>query len=306
MSQAGTHRQEPTPIGVVPKPPFARVPDPTILFAARAARMRSIAENHELKPYLLFLAELIQAQNDVQEGLVEPELPAPDTLARAREFGMPPLDRTRFTADAAFDETFDRIVTRAQTIEMPQAARDALARVVIADYGMRAAMIANVLADAIPVEALAEHVFVAAAMQVHFVRLAGQLEAKSLVPIGDTAICPACGGPPAASMVVGWQGAEGTRYCSCALCATLWNYVRIKCCLCGTTKGISYEEVEGAGGLAKAETCDSCRSYLKIFHQHKDTSIEPLADDIATLGLDLLMKDTEYRRGGFNPFLLGY
>jgi len=306
MNQAGTHRQEPTPIGVVAKPPFARVPDPVVLFTARAARLRTLADNHELKSYLLFLAGLIQAQHDVQDGLAQPELPPPDALARAREFGMPPLDRTRFTADAVFDETFTGILARAQAIEMPQAARDALMRVTIADPVMRGQMTGNVLADAIPVEALAEHVFVAAVAQVHFARLAGQLEARSLTQIGETAICPACGGPPAASMVVGWQEAHGARYCSCALCGTLWNYVRIKCCLCGTTKGISYEEVDGAGGTAKAETCDSCRGYLKIFHQQKDMSIEPLADDIATLGLDLLMKNTDYRRGGFNPFLLGY
>ncbi len=62
-----------------------------------------------------------------------------------------------------------------------------------ADAAGAAAMIGAVLADAIPVAALAEHVFVAAALQVHFARLAAQLDAAALVPVGEGA-CPACGG----------------------------------------------------------------------------------------------------------------
>ena len=56
----------------------------------------------------------------------------------------------------------------------------------------------------------------------------------------------------------------------------------------------------------KAETCESCRGYVKIMHQHKDPALDPVADDVATLGLDLLVREAGYRRGGVNPFLLGY
>jgi FdhE protein len=31
-----------------------------------------------------------------------------------------------------------------------------------------------------------------------------------------------------------------------------------------------------------------------------------VADDVASLGLDLLLRDSPYRRAGYNPFLLGY
>jgi len=155
------------------------------------------------------------------------------------------------------------------------------------------------------IETLAEHVYVAAALQVHFARLAAGLDPKSLVPVGDGA-CPCCGGPPVSSMVVGWQGAYNTRFCACALCGTLWHYVRIKCVLCGSTKGIGYQEVEGGGGNIKAETCDACRSYVKVLYQVREADLEPVADDVASLGLALLLGASEYRRGGYNPFLLGY
>ena len=125
------------------------------------------------------------------------------------------------------------------------------------------------------------------------------------MPVGDGA-CPVCGGPPTASMVVGWLGAHGARYCGCALCGTLWNYVRIKCALCASTEGIAYQEIEGGPGTVKAETCTSCRGYVKILQQHKDPAVDIIADDVASLGLDLLVRETGFQRGGVNPFLLGY
>ena len=235
----------------------------------------------------------------------EPELPPADAIARAREFGMPPLDRNRFTASTEFDAGFSRLIALAQTIDKPAAAAEALARVANADAAMRDVMIRNVLADSIPVERLADHVYAAAALQLHFARLAARLDDKRLVPVGDGA-CPACGAPPVSSMVVGWPRAHNTRFCACSLCGTLWNYVRIKCTICASTAGISYQEIDGGPGTVKAETCDTCHTYVKILHQMKDPALEPVADDVASLALDLLVREAGYRRGGVNPFLLGY
>ena len=97
---------EPTPIdiGMVAQADFARAPDPKTLFAARAARFAQLAPGHALESYLVFLGALSGAQHDVQDGLTEPALPAPETMERAFAFGMPPLDRARF--DAAFDGRF--------------------------------------------------------------------------------------------------------------------------------------------------------------------------------------------------------
>src|SRR5262249_50271345 len=110
MTQVGAPRHDPIPIGDVASPPFARLPDPTGLFARRARRFRALAHDHELKPYLLFLADLCTVQHGTQDGLPAAELPASDALARSREFGMPPLDRGRFTADAACNATLERLL----------------------------------------------------------------------------------------------------------------------------------------------------------------------------------------------------
>ncbi|MBV8837970.1 MAG: formate dehydrogenase accessory protein FdhE [Alphaproteobacteria bacterium] len=305
MTKVDAPRHDPVPIGEVAAPPFCRLPDPLRLFADRTQRLRVLAHAHDLAPYLRFLSDLTEAQHRIQDELPEPEMPDADARKRAREFGLPPLDRNRFTADAAYDATLERLLALAATITMPPVAAAALARVAAADGATREAMMRALLADSVPVETLAEHVFVAAALQVHFARLASRLDADALAPVGEGA-CPACGGPPVASMVVGWKGAHGTRFCGCALCGTLWNVVRIKCTLCGSTKGITYREVEGAGGIVKAETCEECRGYVKILQQVNQVDVDPIADDVASLGLDLLVREKGYRRGAFNPFLIGY
>src|SRR5262249_53336978 len=145
-----------------------RLPEPISLFADRTHRLRRLAQGHALAPYLKFLAGLTEAQYRIQDDLPLPEMPDADARNRAREFGMPPLDRNRFTADDAYDATLERLLELAVAIEMPAAASDALKRVIAADAGTHEAMMRALLADSVPIETIAEHAFVAAALQVHF------------------------------------------------------------------------------------------------------------------------------------------
>jgi FdhE protein len=288
MTQKTVVSPDPTAIGEVAAPPFSVLPDPSRLFAVRAARLHVLAETNPLAPYLRFLAGLAEAQHAILTKLPELLRPDAEAIARARAFQMPPLDRGDVIGDPALTETFDRLFESLKWIKQPKPAADALARVAAKSGTEREAMVRSVLSEALPLETLAAHVYVAAALQVHFARLAGALEAGSLVPVGD-GLCPACGGAPSSSMVVGWLGAHGARFCACFLCGTLWNIVRIKCVLCGSTEGIGYQEIDGGPGTVKAETCDKCHGWVKILQQQKDPAIDPIADDVASLGLDLLM-----------------
>lgn len=304
MSRVDTTEPDPSVIANIAIPPYVRLPDPSRLFSERAGRFRYLAEGHELASYLRFLAEICDAQAAILEGLPEPDPFDADLLARAHDHKMPPLDRGGFSPDAAFEATFEALIAAATRFEMPPPAQAALTRVQAADAAARQVMLQNVLAEAVPVEMIAEHVFVAAALQVHFTRLAARLDAKSLGPVGD-GVCASCGGAPSASVIVNWPRAPGTRFCSCSLCGTLWNYVRSKCTICGSTKSIVFQEVEGAANI-KAETCAECHGYMKILNQQKDDALDPIADDVASLGLDLLVRELGFRRGGINPFLIGY
>jgi FdhE protein len=305
MKKAGTPRYDPVPIGEVARPPFVCLADPLSLFRGRARRFLALAARHELAEYLRFLAGLAEAQHRVQERLPVADPPSEEVRERARESGLPPLPLNCFTFEPVFAATLEGLLARAAAVDMPPAARAALERLNAADIATRERMVGAVLANAIPVESVAEHVYVAAALQVHFSRLAARLAPDRLVPIGKAG-CPVCGGAPVCSLIVGWRTAQATRFCACSLCGTLWNYVRIKCTLCGSTENISYQHIEGNPGNVKAETCDSCQAYVKILHQHEDPELEPVADDVATLGLDLLLQEAGYRRGGVNFFLHGY
>jgi FdhE protein len=304
MSSVDPTAPDPSVISNIPTPQFVRLPNPGQLFSVREARFAALAEGHDLAPYLKFLSGLCGVQAAIQDGLPEPDAIASEALERAHQYGMPPLDRGHLIADAAFVATLDRLLAAAADIDMPAQARAALEKVTKADADGRACMAENVLAEAIPVEALAEHIFTAAALQVHFARLAARLDAKSLQPVGD-GVCPSCGGAPTATVLVNWPRTPGARYCSCSLCGTLWNYVRSKCTLCGSTRKILFQEIEGAGNI-KAETCDDCHGYMKVLNHQKDDRLDPVADDVATLGLDLLVRELGFRRGGVNPFLIGY
>jgi FdhE protein len=225
-------------------------------------------------------------------------------VALARESRMPPIDRLTLARDPALGATLEALVAAARGIAMPDAARAALDAVAAADVETRGWLFANALSDDVPLEDAAPHLWAAAAVQVHAARLAATLDAARLVPI-RVGVCPCCGGRPASSVVVGTLRIEGARYAACATCQTLWNEVRIKCLACGSTKGIGYRAL-GDEAVIKAEVCDECHSWVKILYQNKDTALEAIADDVASLGLDVQMRETDWQRAGFDPFLVGF
>ncbi|MCG7363673.1 formate dehydrogenase accessory protein FdhE [Roseomonas sp. ACRSG] len=306
---SGFHGLQPDPsmIGRLVKPAFALLPDPAVLFGRRAERFAVLAEGSAMAPYLRFLGGIARVQQQLAESLPPPSPVPAEQRERARANTMPPLDRAAMGASPELRATTAAFLDAAAGLEMPPQAAAALEDLRRAEPSVLDEMIGNVMADSIPVESLPQHLFLSAAAQVHAARLASTLDAEKLVPV-EIGVCPACGGPPVSSIVVGHQGAEGARYAVCSLCNTGWNEVRIKCLACGSTKGVGYKEAEdgGAGATVKAETCDSCRSWVKIFYANKNPALEAVADDVASLGLDLLMRETDYRRAGFDPFLIGY
>lgn len=305
MSMPAAPQFQPVHIGTEAKPPLAVLPDPATLFANRAARFRRLAADHQLSGYLTFLADLSAAQSALLPGLPAAVLPPDNDVERALEFGMGPIARNTVSIDDAVIVTLDRLLDAARAIAMPDNAEAARDGVIAAPEDERRVMIANVLADALPANEIAEHVFVAAALQVHFARLAAQLPAERLTPVSDGA-CPACGGPPVSSSVVAWENAQSARFATCATCATQWHVVRVKCVACSSTEGIHYAHVEGTADTLKAECCDSCGTYLKVLYALNDPDLDAVADDVASAGLDILVRENGFGRSGFNVFLAGF
>ncbi|SKA29383.1 formate dehydrogenase accessory protein FdhE [Consotaella salsifontis] len=309
MPSFSSPQPDPSVLGGVAKAPFAIAPLPGRLFAERAARFVALAQGNPLGPYLRFLGDLSHLQDRIVAGTEAPAPLAEEQVARARAGEMPPLDSD--SIKLAMLRLFEPFRDGAAALAMPAPASAALAEVSAASPEALGAMADAIMAAAVPPERLAQHLFVAAALEIGACRLAASLDGARLVPVG-VGVCPACGGRPLASLVVGFQGAEGARYAVCSLCSTRWNEVRVKCLACGSTKGISYhaatagETTDEAEATVKAEACSTCGSWLKILYQNKNPSLDVVADDVASLGLDMLMRETDYRRAGFAPFLLGY
>ena len=87
----------------------------------------------------------------------------------------------------------------------------------------------------------------------------------------------------------------GLRYLSCSLCACEWHYVRIKCSHCEESKHLAYLSLEHDGQPAEkpccAETRPSCQGYLKQFYLEFDRHADALADDLASLALDMRLAE---------------
>ncbi|HRK17814.1 MAG TPA: formate dehydrogenase accessory protein FdhE [Hyphomicrobiaceae bacterium] len=295
----------PMSIGEVADPPFAVLPSPSEIYDRRQKRFETLAPGHQLEPYLKFLAALCGAQHHVQEELRSPALPTAERLEAAYSNAMPPLSIGSVDFGDDFDVCFTSLLSALQAANNTPQTQAAIDKAISLDAHGRRALANALLLDEIPTDDVAVHILAAAAVQVYYSKMAAQLDASRLQRVSDSA-CPACGGAPVASSIVGWEGAHGTRFCSCSICATQWNVVRIKCLMCGSEKGIGYHSLEGSSGTVSGETCESCKSYVKMLHQHKDPALDPLADDVASLALDLTLQREGWKRASANPFLAGY
>lgn len=292
--------------GGVAKTPFVLRQDPVQLFKTRASRFRFLAKTSELASYLEFLADLADVQAVLIQQLPEPVPLSTAQLERAAKARLPLIARTDLATDKQLQSCLTSLCDAAASLTMPDSARQALDAVRDASTEDRNWLLANVLDDKIPEDSVAPHVFAAAAVQVYLTHLAAGLPVDALQPVA-TGVCPSCGGKPVTSSVIGLRDIENVRYASCASCSTQWNEVRITCLCCGSTQGISYHSAETQDATVKAEVCTGCNHWVKILYQIRNASLDPVADDVGSMGLDILMKnETSFEKGGFNPFLVGY
>ena len=162
---------------------------------------------------------------------------------------------------------------------------------------------ANVLAGAYDAIDAGRGPFIGAALQVCWTKMALKLGKDGRSAGVDFRLCPVCGSPPVVSVVRSGGAEQGLRYLVCSLCASEWHVVRIKCASCSSTKNVSYLFVEEANDAVRAECCGGCKAYLKILYLDKNNDMEALADDLATLALDVLVDQQGYGRVGPNLLL---
>ncbi|WP_367065853.1 formate dehydrogenase accessory protein FdhE [Oryzisolibacter sp. LB2S] len=285
-----------------------RLPQPASLFAERAARLAQKAEGNPIGDYLRFLARLVRAQQQAA-GKVQTSAPDPAQIARAQEHSMPLLPAASHI-DPAWLGVLDELLAALDgAAELPQALQPTLQALRAMPADARDALARRTLMGLLAgPDDLAAAPIVMAALQVVFADRASRLQEADIPYTDPATICPVCGSAPAASVLrIGGREA-GLRYLHCGTCCTEWHMVRVKCSHCESTKGVHYQGLQSEDGSLKdevvlAETCDQCHSYRKLTNQEKDPLAEPLADDLASLLLDLLMADTPFARASMNPLL---
>ena len=282
---------------------FLHMPERGSLYRERAERLRALAPGHSMQDYLLFAAAICDGQQAALEAFPAVPLPREEQLKLCREHGMPPLSAQSWERDPAWREALGPIAARVEQHANP-VARAALARLRHMNDAALEACADAVLEGRYEDTDLSIAPFAAAALQVYWMHMAATLGARAFGQEGVSTLCPVCASHPVASVVRIGSAEQGLRYVSCSLCDTQWHAVRVKCSNCDSTKGISYFMVEGSSGAVKAEACDECGTYLKIMYMDKDYHVDPVADDLATLGLDLMMGDIGMARSGRNLFLM--
>lgn len=273
------------------------------LFADRAARFDSVAAGNSMSGYLQLMAKVARAQHSALAKRSATQVPEA-ALAASRDYGMPPLSAQSHERSPDWRADLADVVreVRAQSANGVQAA---LATLSSLDEIEQEALADRVLAGTSLDDEAALVPFVGAALQTYFTRAAAALDLASVEHCDVPSICPACASRPVASVLRMGGEQANLRYLVCSLCATEWNVSRIQCTSCDTDKGVKYLVLQSSGtsdseAATRAETCDECKSYLKIFYQEKDPHLDPTADDLATLALDLLVDEQGYARSGPN------
>jgi FdhE protein len=290
--------------------PRIRLPDPASLFARRGQRLRTLAEGHSLGDYLRLMAAVADGQQaalDALRAALEAEQFARQLgrqIELAHAHRMPLLQAAGWPRQERWRAILNELCTSiASAPGFPAGVRYVCERIVAqpaAEIETQAELLIAARAGGVDAQAAP---FVMAALQVYWAAMVSSLKISDVTQIDVPGVCPTCGTLPVSSIVRADKGSQGYRYLHCGLCATEWHLVRITCSQCLANEGITYQSIEGQSAAVRAESCSQCHTYRKILYQEKDPEVEPVADDLASLALDLLMTEEGLHRGSGNPLL---
>lgn len=296
---------QPGEIEALDKTSFPRIllPQVASLFADRAARLRQLSDGNPIADYLQFAAKIVDAQHVAASSVTLQPLNTAE-MERAQQFSMPLLPAAEHI-DPAWHQVLDAMLeTLAGNEGLPEPLQPLIASLRELSREEREEIAKRLLEKEVAARHIGMAPFIMAALQVTYAKRAAALDAADVPYTDPASICPVCASEPVASVLRIGGKANGHRYMHCGTCCTEWHMVRVKCTHCESTKGVKYQGIEGGKDVVMAETCEECGTYRKIVNQEKDPFAEPLADDLASLMLDLLMSEnTPFKRSSANPLL---
>ena len=270
--------------------------NPKNLYQRRAKRLRDLAQNHPLSDYLLFAADIVESQLSTLEKNPLP----PQQFEQLND--IEPLNAKTFKRNHIWREYLTEILDEIK----PKANEQVAATIEFLEKASSAELeeMANkLLAQEFNLVSSDKAVFIWAALSLYWLQAAQQIPHNSQVENAENLHhCPVCGSLPVTSIVqIGTS--QGLRYLHCNLCESEWNLVRAQCTNCNSHDKLEMWSLDEELALVRAETCGSCESYLKIMFQEKDPHVEPVADDLASIFLDIEMEEKGFARSGLNPFV---
>lgn len=292
--------------GGLKEPPVFRLPDTQCLFTDRAARFEALAAAGKGEPaFMRLMAQLARVQQVALQCHPEPTVPDSEHLERCRTHGLPPLG-TDAPLEASWRHAL-KSITASIRADVPAATQSALAGLEKMDAATLDTQAHWLLSLDYPALNAATVPFLGAALQVHWVKRAAALAALGggeFRKLDVPHVCPVCGSPPIASVLRIGVPVPGTRYLHCVLCSTDWYMGRGQCSQCDAQDKLAYYHIDNESDAVRGEACEECKGYIKSLNQEKESQADPVADDLATLSLDILMDESGYQRASPNFFFV--
>lgn len=134
------------------------------------------------------------------------------------------------------------------------------------------------------------------ALQPFLWEASSQLSALTDLDRWERGYCPVCGAWPGLAELV---GPEKRRVLRCVRCGTAWSWLILLCPYCGNDDHRTLRMLEEEDGARRVDVCEKCHGYLKAVPSYTSVSgPRLLAEDAATLHLDVLATDAGYKRPG--------
>jgi FdhE protein len=108
--------------------------------------------------------------------------------------------------------------------------------------------------------------------------------------------CPFCGAKPVAGVLRG-EGEGGKRSLICSLCATEWQYRRVKCPNCGEDDKEKLPVfLADNPDYIRIEACDACKTYIKCVDVTRNGKAVPAVDELAAVSMAIWAYEKGYTR----------
>lgn len=276
------------------------------LFAERAIRFEELAQEdtHQWQDYLLLLAQVSRAQQQVLDQ-IRADLPP---LNSQPEQTVLPQHNGEYLPEH-FPTALQQLCAALAEQKLPETARNSLKTLAAFSPEQAAETARRMLQEQAPESEKNLQLWLAAALQCAWTAWSMQLNEDDVPVRENRNHCPACGGDAVSSLIQSGGDLDGLRYLHCSNCNGQWHALRAKCTFCGDQSELTRHHIADTDHPAlkgaSAEHCGKCGAYRKIHNRQQQQHADPIADDLASLALDILMGEQNKPRGGRNPFFIG-